>query len=97
MVKLLNISVGGAAIVVKGEVEAILACCDQLEVFLRLPGIETPLSFLAWIRHRKSTEDGICYGLEFVEQEGKRFEDSQEHVIQYVMERQREDLNRKVI
>jgi c-di-GMP-binding flagellar brake protein YcgR len=88
---LVDVSTGGLCVDVALAFERGMAAADLVEVVLRLPGTEVPVTTHGRIRHRSLRSDGrVRYGIEFARKEEPGFHRSYESIVQYVLRRQRE-------
>jgi hypothetical protein len=91
------IEVGGGGITaeVDPRVEARLAGLVQVELEFNIPGYQTQITMDVTLKHRHMTGRTIRYGLQYIRQDTKEYEQSEEVIIDYVMKRQREILKVK--
>ncbi len=96
--QLLNVSAAGVAVLVDPQVEAQLSQVVSVSVAFQLPGDDEALVFRAVIRNRAQMKgrDGIYYGLELDRTSSSDFIAQQQHIVDYVMRRQREPLQARV-
>lgn len=91
-VELLDLSITGAAMVVRESDSPGLVRCKRLMLVLRLPCDERALELDCIIRNRRLVGSSIVYGVEFVTSSEKEWLRRQEVVSSYVIERQRDIL-----
>jgi hypothetical protein len=92
-----SISSTGLGLATSARVEATLAQVDAVHLAFALPPGMLPLAIVAAIRSRRLDADGsIFYGLEFDPARTADYELQERAILDYVMLRQREDLQRKL-
>jgi hypothetical protein len=80
-----NISATGMRLLLKGPVDRELHCVDEVGLDFSLPGVETRFQMFASIRHREAADGGVCYGIQFSEQDGEDLLTQQEEIVDYIM------------
>lgn len=83
--QLVDISGTGVALLLDQDAEVALAATDEVALTFNLPNYPRAFRLEARIRHRRVVSNRIRVGLEFVDGE-------QEAIVDYVMQRQREEL-----
>lgn len=91
-VELIDLSISGAALVVRESDSPGLVRCRRLMLVLRLPCDERALELDCMIRNRRLVGSSIVYGVEFVTSSEKEWVRRQEVVSSYVIARQRDIL-----
>lgn len=84
---LLDISTGGARLLLKANAERLLHLVDCFEVRFALPGGDEPLTLNASIRHRVQCDEGVAYGTRFEPDLSPAFLEQQAQISEFVMSR----------
>ena len=93
-VRLANLSATGAGLRLEPETESTLAKTSTVRISLCLPDCGEPVNMTGNIRHRRLFGAEIHYGIEFDPDLSENFARQQRAIINYVMQRQREMLQR---
>ncbi|MHC4415811.1 MAG: PilZ domain-containing protein [Planctomycetota bacterium] len=94
--RLEDLSALGAGVSLEAEAEAVFATTTRVGISLSLPGCRDPVDLVGHIRYRRLVGARIHYGIEFDAALSRHFEQQQEAITEYVMQRQRRMLKRPV-
>jgi len=94
--RLINISATGMSVVAEGDLDAALAGAEQVDVRVRLPPEHNEMCLAVSVRYRLAEGEGARYGLAIDPKRTEEYLDKEEEIVEYVMRRYSETLERGV-
>lgn len=87
-----DISIVGLSAFIPSNLETVFRKVRKAQVSFNLPRLGKKLKFQGRILHRHLTESGVCYGIVFVEETTRAFQENQQLLAQYIQARKKEIL-----
>ena len=94
---LVDISVGGAGVLVKHATDKVLARHVAVEFRAQLPGSGAPVRLVARIQSRRLQGKSLIYGLMFDQENSDDYGAAEDAIGQYVATRQREERRKRAV
>lgn len=91
-----SISSTGVGLAANAAIDLLFAKVESVRLRMTLPPLDSSLNLMAWIRNRRLQDQTVFYGLEFDPQRTVDYEAQEQIVLQYVMRRQREELQQRL-
>lgn len=87
-----DVSATGISVLVSSSTDPSLTDDEALSMTLCPPTSTRPLKLAGRIRHRTPHGSNVCYGLQFDTEHSGQFQQDHEHLVDYIIHRQLEDL-----
>ena len=94
-VPIISLSVSGAALYIKVAKEDEFERGEVISLVFKLPEEVAPCRIAGTVRYMREWQQGIRYGVEFIDDQSRVFQRSQRQIMEYVMKQQRVMLRKR--